>query len=383
MRQLLLVRLPRIEPVTTTWAASDVLPLFLELAAIASPSGEEEEVAERVRAYLRDLGIDAEGDAAGNLLARIPPTAGETGEQIFFCAHLDTVPASGPIEPVVAEGIVTNGADTILGADDKAAIAVILEAARLVLAEGRPHAGVELLFTTKEETGLEGAFAFDASRLQGQVGFVYDHAGAVGEIVVAAPSGKTIDVVFTGRPAHAGINPEDGRSAILAAARAISDLRLGRIDEETTSNAGVIQGGSALNVVPARCGLAIDVRSRNERKLAELVQESLDSLAFAAAVSECEVETTVHDKYRGYRLAPDDPALMLARRALERAGFEPREVEIGGGADANVFNERGLHCVNVANGMANIHTAEEEIAVADLEAMVTVTLELIDGARAP
>ncbi|MGH3011343.1 MAG: M20/M25/M40 family metallo-hydrolase [Gaiellaceae bacterium] len=363
----------------TTWA-SEVLPLFVELAAIPSPSGEEEAVAARVRAYLRDLGIESEADPAGNLLAHLPPTDGATGEPIFLCAHLDTVPVSGPIEPVVEDGVVTNSAATILGADDKAAVAVVLEATRLLLAGGRPHAGVELLFTTREETGLEGAFAFDPSRLAARLGFVYDYSGAVGEIVVAAPSGRVIDVTFTGRPAHAGINPEDGRSAIVAAARAISDLRLARIDDETTANVGLIEGGSALNVVPAHCRLAVDVRSRSERKLASLVQEILDSLSFAAAVTECEVETTVEDKYRGYRLAPDDPALALARSALERAGFEPTEVEVGGGADANVFNERGLHCVNVANGMANVHTADEQIAVADLEAMVAVTLELVAAA---
>jgi tripeptide aminopeptidase len=366
--------------VTTTWA-SDVVPLFLELAAIPSPSGEEEAVAEHVRAYLRDLGVEADADPAGNLLARLPATAGEVGEPIFLCAHLDTVPPSGPIEPVVQDGIVTNGAGTILGADDKAAVAVLLEATRLLLAEGRPHAGVELLFTTREETGLEGAFAFDESRLRARLGFVYDYSGAVGEVVVAAPSGRSIDVLFTGRPAHAGINPEDGRSAIVAAARAIGDLRLGRLDGETTANVGLIEGGSALNVVPAHCRVAVEARSRDERKLAELVQELLDSCSFAATVSECEVVATVEDKYRGYRLAPDDPALQLARAALARAGFTPREVEVGGGADANVFNERGLHCVNVANGMANVHTSEEEIAVADLEAMVGVTLELVAAAR--
>jgi len=363
----------------TTWA-SDVLPLFLELAAIPSPSGEEAVVAQRVRAYLHDLGVEADADEAGNLLARLQATAGAGGQPIFLCAHLDTVPVSGPIEPVVADGVVTNGADTILGADDKAAVAVLLEAARLLLAEGHPHAGVELLFTTREETGLEGAFAFEVSRLQARLGFVYDYSGPIGEVVVAAPSGRAIDVVFTGRPAHAGINPEDGRSAIVAAARAISDLRLGRIDEETTANAGLIEGGSALNVVPARCRLTVEARSRDERKLAELVQEMLDSFAFAAAVAECEVETTVEEKYRGYRLASDDPALALARSALERAGFVPRDVEVGGGADANVFNERGLHCVNIANGMAHVHTADEEIAVADLEAMVGVTLELVAAA---
>jgi tripeptide aminopeptidase len=371
---------PRIGGVSATWAP-DVLPLFLELAAIPSPSGQEEAVAARVRAYLRDLGVASEPDEAGNLLARLPATPGESGEPVFLCAHLDTVPPLGPIEPVVEEGVVRNAGGTILGADDKAAVAVLLEAARLLLAEGRPHAGVELLFTTREETGLEGARAFDVSRLRARTGVVYDYSGAVGEVVVAAPSGRTMDVVFTGRPAHAGINPEDGRSAIAAAARAISDLRLGRIDAESTANVGTIVGGSARNVVPAACRLAVEVRSRDERKLADLAQEMLDCFAFAAAVSECEVETTVEDKYRGYRLAPDDPALALAREALGRAGFTPREVEVGGGADVNVFVERGLRCVNVANGMADVHTAEESIAVADLEAMVDVTLELVDAAR--
>ena len=365
---------------STTWA-SDVLPLFLELAAIPSPSGQEKAVAERVRAYLRDLGADVETDEAGNLLARLAATDGQDGEAVFLCAHLDTVPPTGPLEPVVEDGVVTNAGGTILGADDKAAVAAILEAARFLLTEGRPHAGVELLFTTREETGLEGARAFDISRLRARLGVVYDYSGSVGDVVVAAPSGRTIDALFTGRPAHAGINPEDGRSAVLAAARAISDLRLGRIDSETTANVGLIRGGSALNVVPATCRVAAEARSRDERKLAELVQEMLDSFAFAAAVSECEVETAVEDKYRGYRLAPDDPALLLARTALERAGFAPRDVEVGGGADVNVFVERGLSCVNVANGMAKVHTAEEEIAVADLEAMVAVTLELVDAAR--
>jgi tripeptide aminopeptidase len=199
---------------------------------------------------------------------------------------------------------------------------------------------------------------------------------------VAAPSGCTLDVVFTGRPAHSGINPEEGRSAIFAAAKAISDLRLGRLDEETTANVGRIEGGSARNVVPARCVLAAEARSRDAAKLAELVQEMLDCFSFAATVAECEVETTVEEKYLGYRLPPGHPALLLAKTALERAGYPPHEVEVGGGADANVFNAVGLPCVNMANGMSKVHTAEEEIAVADLEGMVGVTLELVEAARA-
>jgi tripeptide aminopeptidase len=362
----------------STWA-SEVLPVFLELAAIPSPSGREQPVADYVRRYLESLGLSAEEDEAGNLLARLDPRA--EGESVFLCAHMDTVPPSGPIEPVVEDGVVRNGAGTILGADNKAAVAVLLESVRLTLSEGRPHAGVELLFTTREEIGLEGAKEFDPGRLRSSTGFVYDYSGRVGDVVVAAPSGRMLDVVFTGRPAHSGINPEDGRSAILAASRAVADLRLGRIDEETTANIGWIEGGSARNVVPARCTLAAEARSRDEGKLADLVQEMLDAFAFAASVTECEVEATVEEKYLGYRVAPDDPALLLAKAALERAGFEPREVEVGGGADANVFIAAGLACVNMANGMQKVHTAEEEIAVDDLEAMIAVTLELIDAAR--
>jgi tripeptide aminopeptidase len=360
---------------------SDVLDLFVELAAIPSPSGAEQIVAERVTAYLRDLGLRPESDPAGNVLARLDPTEADGGVPIFLCAHMDTVPVAGRIEPVIQDGVVRNGADTILGADDKAAVAVILEAARALLSERRPHAGLELLFTVREETGLEGAKAFDHARLHARTGFVYDYSGPVGDVVVSTPSARQIDVAFRGRPAHAGISPEDGRSAVLAAAKAVADLRLGRIDHETTANVGRVEGGTARNVVPEICTLAAEARSRDEKKLADLVAEMLEVFTFAAGVAECEVSTKVEESYRGYRLRKDDPALRLAHEALDQAGFAPRPVEVGGGADANVFNARGLACVNLANGMAHVHTAEEEIAVADLDAMLRVTLELVEAAR--
>ena len=219
-------------------AHSEVLDLFLELAAIPSPSGEEQVVANRVTAYLRDLALKPERDEAGNVLARIDASDANGGTSIFLCAHMDTVPVSGPIEPVVEDGVVRNSADTILGADDKAAVAVLLQAARTLLSERRRHAGIELLFTVREETGLEGAKAFDHTRLGARTGYVYDYSGQVGDVVVAAPSARQIDVAFRGRPAHAGIAPEEGRSAVFAAAKAVADLRLGRIDEETTANVG-------------------------------------------------------------------------------------------------------------------------------------------------
>jgi tripeptide aminopeptidase len=295
---------------------------------------------------------------------------------------MDTVPPTAGIEPVVHEdGYVRNAAGTILGADNKASVAVMLEGARLVLAERRPHAGLELLFTVREETGLLGAFAFDHTRFRAQRGFVYDSSGPIGNVVRSSPWGRTLDVVFKGRAAHAGLAPEEGRSAIVAAARAIADLRLGRIDEETTANVGRISGGTARNVVPERCELAVEARSRNQAKLADLVQELVDGFSFAASVSECEVETTISETYPGYRFGPEEPLFQLACEAIERAGLSAQAVDTGGGADANVFNARGLTCINLANGMTDVHTPDERIAVADLELMVGVTLELIELAR--
>jgi tripeptide aminopeptidase len=375
-------------PSTRPSWAPDVLSLFLELAALPSPPGEERAVADRVLDYLAALGLEADEDDAGakvgstmgNIFCRID-AAGGSGAPLFFCAHLDTVPPEAPIEPVVGEDeVVRNGAGTILGADDKSAVAAMLEAAARLVEDGRPHSGVELLFTPKEEVGLLGAAAFDESRLASRIGYVYDHGGPVGEVILGAPHQQKLDVRFHGRAAHAGMFPEDGRSAIAAAARAIADLRLGRLDEETSANVGRIEGGTARNVVPEWCGFAAEARSHDERKLADLIREMVDTITFAASLEECEVEAQVSGLSRGYRFRRDDLPVRLAAAALERVGREPSYILSGGGADANVFNERGLQCVNLANGMTDIHTPDERIAVADLQEMVEVTLALIEAA---
>ena len=368
--------------------AAEVLDLFLELAAVASPSGDEREVADLVVGYLHDCAIDVDeddtglqtGSTMGNLYARVEPTA--PGEPIFLCAHLDTVPPTDVIEPVVEDGIVRNARPTILGGDNKAAVAAMLVAVRRVLAEGLPHAGIELVFTPLEETGLHGAYAFDHRRLHARVGYVYDQAAAIGEIVLGAPSAHLLEITFHGRAAHAGMYPEEGRSAIAAAAKAISGMQLGRVDEDSTANVGQIIGGTAANVVPEWCSLVAEARSHDEAKLAELVQSMQDAVSFAAGVAECEVETKSRRSYRAYRFKRDDLVVRLATEALVRSGFEPRYGLSGGAADANVFNERGLQCVNLANGMAEIHTPDEHIAVADLEGMVEVSLALLEAATA-
>jgi tripeptide aminopeptidase len=367
---------------------SEVVDLLLELTAIPSPPGQERGVADAVLRYLRGLGLEPDeddcgpriGSTVGNVYARLEPTA--EGTPLFLCAHLDTVPPDGELEPVVVDGVVRNAGGTILGCDNKAAVAAMLEGVRRVLAENLPHAGIELVFTPMEEVGLIGANAFELDRLQATVGYVYDQEGALGEVVLGAPWSRAFEARFHGRSAHAGMAPEEGRSAIQAAAKAIADLRLGRVDELTTANVGTITGGTAGNVVPEWCTFSAEARSHDEATLGEVVQEMLDAFSFAATETECDVETTVRKSYDGYRLKRDEPAVALAATAFAACGVEPRYGLSGGGADANVFNQRGRRCVNLSHGVFGFHTPDEHVSVSDLEAMVDVTVALVAAARA-
>jgi tripeptide aminopeptidase len=359
---------------------SEAVDLFLELAALPTPPGEEQAAADVVRRYLLGLGVVPDEDGFGNVYAQIGPTA--EGAPLFFCAHLDTVPPSGELRPVVEDGLIRNAGGTILGGDNKAAVVQMLEGVRRVLVENVPHAGIELLFTRQEEIGLLGATAFDHTRLQARLGFVYDQEGPIGEIILGAPFAQGLEISFHGRAAHAGMAPEEGRSAIQAAAKAIADLRLGRVDEETTANVGVIRGGTAGNIVPDTCSFLAEARSHDERKLVDLVQEMLDACAYAANETECELQSEVRKSYRGYRFAKSDDVVRLAEEALGRCGHEVRFGLSGGAADANVFNERGLRCLNLTSGVHDFHSPDERIAVADLQAMVDVTVAIVEAARA-
>jgi tripeptide aminopeptidase len=367
---------------------SEAVDLLLALAAIPSPPGEERGVADVVLRYLRGLGLEPDeddcgpriGSTAGNVYARLEPTV--EGTPLFLCAHMDTVPPDGKLEPVVVDGTIRNAGGTILGCDNKAAVTAMLEGVRRVLAGNVPHAGIELVFTPMEEIGLVGANAFEHDRLQATVGYVYDQEGELGEVVLGAPWSRAFEVRFHGRSAHAGMAPEEGRSAIQAAAKAIADLRLGRVDELTTANVGTITGGTAGNVVPEWCTFSAEARSHDEATLGEVVQEMLDAFSFAATEAECDVETTVRKSYDGYRLKRDEPAVALAAAAFAECGVEPRYGLSGGGADANVFNQRGRRCVNLSHGVFGFHTPDEHVSVADLEAMVDVTVALVGAARA-
>lgn len=352
---------------------------FAALSRIRSVSGEEGDIADRVLQDLRGMGCEVdEPDPAGNLLARV--RGRDPDRTVLLCAHLDTVPHDGSVEPVLDDGAWVSAGETILGADNKAAVAVLLATARRAALEGSP-VGLELLFTTGEETGLRGARAFDLSRLRSPFGYVYDHATPIGEVVTAAPALYRLEAHFRGAAAHAGLHPERGRSAIAAAARAVTALRLGRLDEETTANVGAVAGGSpgASNVVPEHASFLAEARSLDETRLEALVAEMVDHVHDAAntPACECDVDLVVERLFGGYRHRPQAPALLAAEDALRACGHAPRRIASGGGADANAFMERGLTCVNLANGTERAHQPDERVSMMALEGMLDVTFALL------
>jgi tripeptide aminopeptidase len=357
---------------------------FVRLCEIESPSKEERNVADAVRAEFQSLGLHVEeddsaqdtGSDAGNLLARI--AGPDESPTILLCAHLDTVPLSAPVEVVQDNGVLSNRHEAILGADNKAAVATVLGAARRLVADGSP-VGVEILFTTCEELALAGAKALERGRLRSDFGYVFDHASPVGELVLSSPTYYRLELDFRGQAAHAGIRPEAGRNAIAAAARAVVAMKLGRLDEATTANVGQIEGGSAANVVAERCRVVLETRSLDDSRAGQVVGSMVDAATEAASDSECDVETTVERLFRGYRLQRTAPVVEIAARALESCGIDPQYINTGGGSDANVLIAAGLPVLNVANGTERNHQPDESVTVDALETMLDVTLAIVEA----
>ncbi len=359
---------------------------FAALCRIESPSRHERACADWVAAQLRSMGLQVEEDGsgeavasdAGNLLARIP---GRAPQSILLCAHMDTVPLAAPVEPVLVDGAWSNANQGILGADNKSAIAVILELARRVTAAGEPPpVGIEILFTVCEEVSLSGSGEFDVSRLRSAFGYVFDHATPIGEIVVASPTHYRIIAELRGRAAHAGVRPEAGRSAVVAAANAIAAMRLGRLDAETTANVGMIDGGSAINVIPERCRIEAEVRSLDPDRAAAVTTETVDHLQDAANAGECDLDLSVEQMFSGYRTKPRAPQLSVAERALRACGYEPRQIVSGGASDANSFEAAGFSCTCLADGTERNHEPGERISAQALEDMLEIALTLVDEA---
>jgi tripeptide aminopeptidase len=359
-----------------------MLDRFVRLCEIASPTGEERAMADAVAGELRGLGLEVHEDdtaaaaqaGSGNLIVRVP---GWGEGWVMFCAHLDTVPVTGPIGVELADGVYRSRGETILGADDKAAVAVLVELAARH-STSAPEAGIELVFTVAEEDGLRGARELDLGALRSPFGFVLDHASPIGELITATPSHQRLVAEFEGVEAHAGIRPEDGRSAIEAAAAAVAAMNLGRLDPETTANIGVIEGGTAGNVVAGRCRVEGEARSLDEQRVAAAMNSMLDACAWAASERSCDLDLDVIEVFRGYRQASSAAPVRLARAALERCGHEAREAATGGGSDANALVARGFECVLLANGTEGNHTPSESVAARRLTEMLAVCEAIVD-----
>jgi tripeptide aminopeptidase len=362
-----------------------LLRTFLELIKINSPSKHERGVADYLRPRLEELGFQVrEDDAgekiggnAGNLIAMKTGGLG-TGARIFLSAHMDTVEPTEGLKPVVTEDeVILSDGKSILGADCKAGIAATLEAVRAAIENDIPFRSVQIVYSVAEEIGLMGAKEIAPESIKADVGYVFDTEKPVAGIVVSAPSHENFLVKVFGRAAHAGIHPEAGVSAIVAASRAIANMKLGRIDYETTANVGIISGGKARNVIPDEVVIHAEARSRNEEKLAAQVQHMVQMFYDAAREMSADVDIEVKREYTTYRWTPEDAPVKLAQKAARAIGIEPQLIEGGGGSDANIFNEKGVPAVVIGVGYEGAHSREERIAISDLAKAAEFALSLI------
>jgi tripeptide aminopeptidase len=374
-----------------------LLQTFCELVRIASPSCYEAAVASYCQQVLQEqrwqVSIDDSavitGSDTGNLIATLPASDAAFGfsveafggfKELFFSAHMDTVVPAEGIKPVVKDGIIRSVGDTILGGDDKAGIAALLELA-YVLADNPniKHPQITLIFSVQEEIGLNGAKALDAQtvmRMKGQPCFVLDAGGKPGTIVNGAPYQLSFFAKIIGKAAHAGIAPEQGISAIECASSAIARMRLGRLDNQTTANVGTISGGMANNIVAEECVLTGECRSHEEAR-AEMVKQQLhDSIIASGKDFAAETIVKWEENYKGFFMPNDHPVLEYCLSKAKLIGLKTFVEVSGGGADTNIYAANGACALSLGTGMSKIHTTDEELAVSDLNDLARYCLAL-------
>lgn len=363
---------------------------FMELVQVDSETGHEGEISKVLKKEFAELGLSlAEDDAASktghganNLFATLAATEGcEGAPTLFFTSHMDTVTPGKGIKPKLHDdGYIRSDGTTILGADDKAGISAMFEAIRVLKEQRIPHGRIQFVITVGEESGLLGARSLDASKLEAEFGYALDSNGQIGDIAVAAPTQAKVTIKLYGKSAHAGVNPEDGISAIQIAGKAISRMPLGRIDSETTANIGKFEGGGATNIVCDFVTLYAEARSIVQHKLDAQVQKMKEAVLSAAEEfgGRGEVESDVI--YPAYQYQDGDEVVELAKEAIQAIGATPRTFHSGGGSDANIFNGLGIPTVNLAVGYEHIHTTKEQIKADDLVKITELVVELIKRA---
>jgi tripeptide aminopeptidase len=348
---------------------------FLDLVRIDSPSGGEKEAAEYVALKLRALGLEPQIDAMYNVTAKLDGN----GKPLFINAHTDRVEPGKGITPVVEDGKIKSDGATILGADDLAGVAAILEALQSIVEDNVPHVPLEIAITSQEELGLIGAKGLDLSQFKAKEGVILDGHGPVGEITLASPSHNNIEATIVGQAAHSGAAPEKGIDALRVAAKAITKMKLGRIDKETTANVGMIRGGSARNIVPDRVELIAEARSRNSKKLERQTKAMKKALEQAAKPFGAKVEVKIERAYNTYKFGKGDKAVKRVAKAIQQIGRKPRYGLSGGGSDANIFNAKRLKAVVASVGYEEIHTTNEYLPIAELVKAAELVVALAAG----
>lgn len=365
--------------------------LFLELVRIDSHSRKERTIAERLARELRELGAEVwfddagtkVGGTTGNVLARVRGTV--DAAPLVLSAHMDTVIPGEGVQPIVEGDVIRSDGRTVLGGDDKSGCAIVCEVLRVLRDEAIPHGDVEVAFTICEEVGLLGAKHLDIASLTARAGLVLD-SDAPGYLFTRAPASNHLTFTVHGLEAHAGMAPERGINAIRVAAEGVAAMRLGRIDDETTANVGIVQGGSAINVVPNRVVLEGEARSHDAAKLAaqcEHMQSALETAAARHAIvvdgeeRRARVETVVEQSYDAMNVPDAAPIVRLVLRAAASLGHSVESAAMGGGCDANVLNGRGFQVANLGTGMRDIHTVKEWLRVSDMVRTAEVIVEML------
>lgn len=347
---------------------------FMRMVSIPSESGQEQEfIAWLQNVLLDEFEAECGLDGYGNLIAKLSAKDSSRADPVLFGVHADTVSPGTNIRPQLEDGVIRSGGDTVLGADDKAGIAELLEA--LAVAKRRPP--LEIVVTREEERGLAGAKNLDFSRLAAKSGFLLD-MDAIDAVVVGGPSRMTIDVQITGRAAHAGMEPEKGISAIRAAALAITKLREGWVDEDTTVNVGVMAAGENRNGVPERAIVRAECRSRRHTRCLAESERLKEVFEMAAREAGAAVRVDMELAYKAIQIPEDAPVVSVARRAVEAVGLTPKVQVICGGTDASVYNDRGIQTVVVGMGARDEHSTREHIRVEDMKQAVRMLTFILE-----
>ena len=360
---------------------------FKTFVEIDSLSRHELDVALEIEKILTDMGADICYDTAkdqvngncSNLVAKFKGSV--KAEPLFLSGHMDTVGPGNNIKAQFKNGVFTSDGTTILGADDKSAIAIILEVMDVIFENKLDYPPIEIVFTVCEEIGLLGAKYFDYSLMDSKFGYILDSEDTRG-IVTKAPSANKIHLKIYGKAAHAGVEPEKGINAIMVASKAVSKLQLGRIDKETTCNLGKIKGGVATNIVPEFVEIHGEARSHNVKKLKTVTDKITETFYNVAKELQDEsglprVETIVENDFPNTNISDDHKAVILAKKAADNIGFPLESKTMGGGADANIFFSKGIIAGVLGTGMTNVHTVNESIEIKDMEDTTRLVLEIL------